>query len=75
MRGPGAFGLYASVFRDFHLTERLRLQFRAEAFGVTNSHRFANPPSDGSIIALTGFTEITSSTGERELRFALKLFF
>jgi hypothetical protein len=84
LRGPGFFNLDGSVFRTFGLTERFKLQFRAEAFGLTNTPQFGNPGAtvssatrnaDGSIKALNGYTEITSATGERQLRFALKLTF
>jgi len=84
LRGPGFFNLDGSVFRTFGLTERYKLQFRAEAFGVTNTPQFGTPGAtvssmtrnaDGSIKALNGYTEITSATGERQFRFALKLMF
>jgi len=84
MRGSGLFNLDASVFRDFSLTEGLRLQLRAESFGVTNTPQFRNPGAnasaptrnpDGSIRALNGWTEVTSAGGERQVRFALKIFF
>ena len=85
MRGPGVFNFDASIFRNFKLTERFRLQFRAESFNVTNTPAF-NPPgsnassptrrADGSIINTNGFSEITSAQGtERQIRFALKLTF
>jgi hypothetical protein len=69
LRGPGATNLDASVFRDFHIYERLNMQFRAEAFNVTNTPHFGNPGSntgaaiynpDGSIASLGGFSQITS---------------
>jgi hypothetical protein len=84
LRGPGSFQLDASVFRNFQVTEKIRLQFRAESFGITNTPRFNNPGAtvsnltrnaDGSIRALNGYTEVLGSTGEREIRFALKMFF
>ena len=84
LRGPGSFQLDASVFRNFQITERVKLQFRAESFGITNTPRFNNPGAtvsnltrnaDGSIRALNGYTEILGSSGEREIRFALKMFF
>jgi hypothetical protein len=34
--GPGYWAVDTSIFKNFRLTERLRLQFRAEAFNVFN---------------------------------------
>jgi hypothetical protein len=70
LRGPGYFNLDASVFRSFRLTERFRLQFRTEAFGATNTPHFANP---AATVSSGGFGNITSSTGQRQLRFAMKM--
>jgi trimeric autotransporter adhesin len=39
-RGPGYKNMDASIFKDFHL-ERVTIQFRAEAFNVTNTPLFA----------------------------------
>jgi hypothetical protein len=84
LRGPNFFNLDSSLFRNFKITERLTMQFRAEAFGVTNTPQFGNPGTnasgltrnpDGSIRALNGFTEITSAGGARQYRFALKFLF
>ena len=84
LRGPGLFNTDLSLFRTFGLTERFKLQFRAEAFNFTNSPQFANPGNsvsaatrnaDGSIKAYNGYTEITSASGERQMRFALRLSF
>jgi hypothetical protein len=83
LRGPGLFNLDASVFRTFRVRERINLQFRAESFGLTNTPQFSNPGanvssatfSGGAVKALNGYTVISSSTGERQLRFALKLLF
>ena len=84
LRGPGFFNTDASIFRNFKITERFGLQFRAEMFGVTNTPQFANPGatvsgatrnSDGSIRVLNGYTEILGAGGERQARFALKLSF
>ncbi|MDX2034271.1 MAG: TonB-dependent receptor [Blastocatellia bacterium] len=85
MRGPSVFNLDSSLFRNFKLTERFGLQFRAEVFNLTNTPAFNNPGAnasaptrnaDGSIINTNGFGEITSAQGtERQFRFALKLSF
>ena len=70
LHGPGYFNLDASVFRIFRITERFRLQFRTEAFGATNTPHFANP---AATVSSGGFGNITSSSGQRQLRFAMKL--
>ncbi|WP_035957734.1 TonB-dependent receptor [Bryobacter aggregatus] len=84
IRGPGVFNLDSGLFRKFTITERVALQFRAECFGATNTPQFGNPGlnvsnlnrnADGSIRALNGFGEITTATGERQFRFALRLSF
>ncbi|MBX5494709.1 MAG: TonB-dependent receptor [Bryobacteraceae bacterium] len=84
MRGPGSFNLDASLFRSFHLTESTRLEFRAESFSLTNTPQFGNPngnasaptrDSSGAIRSLNNFSSITSASGSRQVRFAIKLFF
>jgi hypothetical protein len=89
LRGPGIFNLDMGLFREFAVTERWRVQFRAEAFNSTNTPHFGLPGTnvsnlqlnpDGSIRNLGGFTEITglANTGrdgidERVFRFGLRL--
>ncbi len=48
--GPHQFDLDAGLFRNFKLTERFNLQFRAQSFNFTNTPAFSNPNgSCGSI--------------------------
>jgi hypothetical protein len=84
LRGPGVFNIDGSIFRTFAMTERFKLQVRAEMFGVTNTPAFGNPGAtvsnatlntDGSVRTLGGYTEITGASGERQIRFAAKLSF
>jgi hypothetical protein len=84
LRGPGVFNVNASLFRNFKVTERFTLQFRAETFNLTNTAQFGQPGAtvtsatfntDGSIKALNGYSQITSASNERQLRFAMKLYF
>jgi len=81
MRGPGVVNMDLSLFRTFRLTEKLNLQFRAEAFNVSNSPHFNAPDSD---VSSSDFGKITStddgygtSAGgrSREIRFGLHLRF
>ena len=44
--GPGFFQLDSSLFRRFHIKERVTLEFRVEAFAVTNTAEFALPNSN-----------------------------
>lgn len=91
LRGPGIVNLDAGVFREFLITERWHIQFRAEAFNSTNTPHFGNPGTnvsnlqlnpDGSVRSLGGYTEITglANTGrdgqdERVFRLGLRLSF
>lgn len=57
-RGPGYTNLDLGVFKSFTLTERFRLQFRAEFFNALNHANFESPrdSTDGStLITSTAF--------------------
>ena len=72
--GPPQKGTNMALMKNFPLPlrEGMRLQFRAEAFGVFNVPNFSSP--NASMNSKT-FGQITSAGGARELQFALKLFF
>jgi len=72
LRGPGMFALHASVFRTFPVRESIRLQFRAEAFGLTNTPTFGNP---SATVGSSSLGIISSSSGDRQIRFAMKVTF
>jgi hypothetical protein len=78
LRGPGVVNLDLSLFRTFNLTDRYKLQFRAEAFNVSNTPHFSNPENDvnssdfGKVLSTNGDTAIGRS---REFRFGLHLTF
>jgi hypothetical protein len=77
---PGIINLDFSLIKDTQIRERLRLQFRAEAFNVTNHVNLleANgtfvPGANGLNISGT-FGTITASRDPRILQLALKLIF
>jgi hypothetical protein len=72
LRGPGMFSLNTGIFRSFKVRERYELQFRAEALGLTNTPIFSNP---SATVGSSSIGIISSSSGDRQIRLALKLRF
>lgn len=72
LRGPRRSQWDFGLFRQFQLTERFNLQFRAEAFNFTNTPQWGNPSGNRDA---TTFGENTSVGGERIFRFGLRLGF
>ena len=76
VRGPGFQNLDMSLFKQFPIHETIKLEFRAEAFNLPNSHSFANPSANLNFLNTSGFSQITSSRGNpRILQLALKLYY
>ncbi len=85
--GPGYDPIDVSIFKDFVLTERLKMQFRAEAYNLFNTPQFANPSSGLGYQVNAGVPTFTTNGGqfgeinatrqysERELQFALRFTF
>jgi hypothetical protein len=72
--GPGMNSLDLSLFKNFAITERIKLEFRAEAFNIANHPQYANPNTD---ITAANFGQITSTllSSERQIQFAARVFF
>ncbi len=70
LRGRPQFNWDFSALKTFQLMERLRLQFRFEAFTLTNTPRFGAP---GNVVGTANFGVITGSGTPRNLQFGLKL--
>jgi hypothetical protein len=76
---PGTFNLDLGLFRNFSLSERINMQFRAEAFNATNTPHFNAP--QGSVTN-SAFMQISGVRGtgregidERVFRFGLRMTF
>jgi hypothetical protein len=63
-----------SVFRQFPLYERARLEFRAESFNITNSVSFGTPGMNLSTPSTFGVVSSTASN-PRQLQFSVKALF
>ena len=72
LRGPGQISFDMALSRDFALTERFRLEARAEGFNVINHTNFNGP---SATLTSSTFGRITSAGDPRILQFALKLIF
>jgi hypothetical protein len=87
--GPPTRVLDFSLFKDFKITERTRLQFRAEAVNVANTPQFNSPdaslgdakiPATGTLPAVNGNDNFGKVLGanvgsERHIQFQLRLLF
>ena len=70
--GPGYWQFDTSLSRSFQLKESQRLEFRAEAFNVTNSVQLKDPDT---VFNSNTFGQIRSARDPRIMQFALKYFF
>ena len=86
--GPGFRRLDLSIFKDFQLSERFRLQFRTEMFNIFNHPNFNQPNFGGNgVVAISGSGNYTNSAfgqigstrdapyDSRQIQLALKLYF
>ena len=72
MRGPGYRAVDLMIGKEFLMTERVRAEFRAEAFNVTNTPPLGNP--NGSF-GNAAFGSITTALDPRVFELVLKLHF
>jgi hypothetical protein len=77
--GPGTKQVDLSLFKNFVFSESRRLEFRAEAFNVSNTPQFNNPNSS---IGFAGVARITTAGSptvyqrtSRQVQLALKMYF
>jgi hypothetical protein len=76
--GPREFGADAAIMKSWALVHDMKLQFRWEAFNVTNYPRFANPSADyGNTVDWGNFGKIgdVGNIAPRVMQGALKLIF
>jgi hypothetical protein len=71
-RAPGTSDWDISASKDFRLTERLTVKFRAEFFNVLNGVRLNNPVTT---VSTSGFGGVLSSADPRIAQMALKVAF
>lgn len=72
--GPTFKTVDLSLFKDFSVTERVKTQFRAEFYNLLNSPQFAQPVTNFNDSNFGKINSVRQGT-EREIQFALRLFF
>jgi hypothetical protein len=75
MTGPPFKNVDFSAYKDFLLTERVRLQFRSEFFNVFNHPSFGLPDNTVTDASFGVITSTANPNANREIQFALKLMF
>jgi hypothetical protein len=70
--GPAFWQIDFGVYKTFPVHERVRIQFRAEAFNALNRTNFNVPNGN---ISSQGFGQIISTLEPRQIQLALKLLF
>jgi hypothetical protein len=81
LRGPGLFQVDIGLGKQFRLTERSNLEFRAEAFNIANHPNFAPPDLNVADVGLFGKIQSILNTGAtgigtaRQIQFMLRFNF
>ena len=65
LNGPRLFSINGSVFRRFNITERIRMEFRAEAYNATNTPWFDLP---NTTLGDASFGQITTAQGNQAVK-------
>lgn len=73
LRGPGRWNFDTTLSKSFALTERVKLEFRMEAYNLTNSIMWGNPNTS---VTSSLFGRINSQVNRgRELQYAARIHF
>lgn len=72
VRGSGRSSVNASILRDFPIRERMKLQFRGEAFNLFNHANFGLP---GQTFGNAGFGVVGTASAPRQLQLGMRCVF
>jgi len=73
--GPSFRHFDLSLFKDFSITERTKLQFRAESFNLSNTPNFGQPGATVGTSTFGAITSLRTNAQPRQLQLALRLSF
>jgi hypothetical protein len=72
VRAANRLALNGSILRDFPVNDRLRFQFRGEAFNVLNNAAFGLP---GQVLGNADFGIVSTAAAPRQMQLGLRLVF
>jgi hypothetical protein len=75
VRSPGLVNFDFSIFKNFAIRERMRVQFRTELFNATNTPYFGAPGGVGLTVGTPTFGRVTSAGDPRVIQLGLKFLF
>jgi hypothetical protein len=75
LRGPGSSNIDMSIFKNFNITEKSKLEIRFQAYNATNTPHFANPNADLSQGGTFGIITATQPFSFRQCELGLRLTF
>jgi hypothetical protein len=70
--GPPLHNFDIALYKSVPIVEKVRLQFRAEAFNATNTPYFGSP---NATVGTPAFGQISSANSPRNLQFGMKVIF
>ena len=78
LQGPSLINFDLGLYRQFHVTERVAVQFRSEFFNLPNRANFYLPGhtvTSSSLATLTQAADQPNTGAQRQIQFALKIVF
>jgi hypothetical protein len=75
VRGPSFSELDFALAKNFQISEKYKIQFRAEAFNVFNTVNFNNPATKGIATLSSSFGVITTAQQSRQMQFGARFTF
>jgi hypothetical protein len=75
VQGPGYKNIDMTLAKFFRLTERIQLEFKMEAYNVTNTFSGADPSTDVRNSAFGRVTRMAAGTQGRELQYNVRIHF
>jgi hypothetical protein len=75
IRGPGLSNMDFALFKNFAITERIKSQFRVQAYNLTNTPHFANPADTNLSDGHVGLINNVQTNSWRQVELGLRFTF